>query len=141
MPYKDLEARRVYGRKYRAEHKDKIAEEKSEWQRKRRAQGTVCKHDAPEYVRDMSLRRMYGITLAEYNKLVTTQCGSCAICGVVPCEDPEAGRNQKCLHVDHDHETGEIRGLLCSDCNRGIGFLKEDSEMLMCAALYMTDGR
>lgn len=88
--------------------------------------------------RDYIYRRDYGITTAEYNRMVALQCATCAICGAVPCEDPDAGRNQKRLHVDHDHITGEVRGLLCSDCNRGIGFLGESAENLSRAASYLT---
>lgn len=90
-----------------------------------------------DWQRDYLLRRNYGISLNDYNELVITQCGACAICGDVPCEEPDAGRNQMRLHVDHDHKTGEIRGLLCSDCNRGIGFFKDDPEMLKRAAHYL----
>lgn len=68
------------------------------------------------------------------------QCGACALCGKVPGEDPERGRNQKCLHVDHDHKTGKIRGLLCSSCNRGLGYFGDDPVVLRRAAEYLTEG-
>jgi Recombination endonuclease VII len=95
-----------------------------------------------DWQRNYLLKRNYGISLAKYNQMVAEQCGSCAICGAVPSENPdEPGRNQKRLHVDHDHVTGKVRSLLCSDCNRGIGFLRENSEMLQRAALYLAEGR
>jgi hypothetical protein len=92
------------------------------------------KHD---YMRNTGLRRNYGITLDDFNALAKEQNFACVICGKVPSEDLDAKWNQKVLHVDHDHLTGKIRGLLCSDCNRGIGFLGESAERLERAALYL----
>lgn len=95
-------------------------------------------HDRnPDYARNLQLVRSYGITAEQYDNMALTQCGSCAICGSVPCENPEAGRNQKRLHVDHDHVTGEVRGLICSNCNRAIGLLKEDVVIVNRVADYL----
>ena len=91
------------------------------------------------YNRNNQLKREYGITLDKYNELVSLQCGACAICGDVPCENPDAGRNQWCLHVDHDHETGVIRGLICSNCNRAMGLLKDDLSVLQRMLAYLAD--
>lgn len=63
------------------------------------------------------LERTYGLTLAEYDEMLESQDGVCAICKE-PCA---TGRR---LAVDHDHDTGTVRGLLCSRCNLGIGYLK-----------------
>lgn len=82
--------------------------------------------------------RKFGITHAEYAELYKRQNGLCAICFM-----PEtATRNGKVksLAVDHCHESGNIRGLLCSDCNTGIGKLKEDKSILLAAIRYL-DGR
>lgn len=75
------------------------------------------------------LRNNYGITLKEYNKILKKQEGGCAICGTTALE--------QALSVDHDHDTGEVRGLLCSNCNRGIGLLGDSSDTLMRAAEYL----
>lgn len=88
------------------------------------------------YNRDMSYRRNYGITLDDFNALAEQQHFKCAICGKIP--DPNAKWNQKVLHVDHDHLTGHVRGLLCSDCNRGLGLFSDNAEMLLRAAAYLT---
>src|SRR2546423_5792224 len=60
------------------------------------------------------LKRKFGLTLEEYDEMLAAQEGGCAICG----EAPEEG---KILHIDHDHETGLVRGLLCQRCNHGLG--------------------
>lgn len=85
--------------------------------------------------KDYLLRRMYGITLEEYQEMVLRQKGLCAICGRMPV----GKHNQAVLHVDHDHETGRVRGLLCSHCNRGLGFFRESADLLRAAVDYLAD--
>jgi hypothetical protein len=87
----------------------------------------------PEQNRDRKLRRNYGITAAEYDALLAEQGGGCAICGRT--ENP--GRFRQSLPVDHDHETGAIRGILCIDCNRGIGMFRDDLRLLRRAVEYL----
>ncbi len=87
----------------------------------------------------MTLKRKYGITMDEYEQLLRAQGGVCAICG-----KPETRRNKQGvfrLHVDHDHSTGKIRSLLCSMCNSGLGYFRDDPEIMKRALLYlMPDG-
>ena len=81
--------------------------------------------------------RTFGISHAEYAEFHQKQNGVCAICF-----KPETAiRNGKVksLAVDHCHKTGKIRGLLCSDCNTGIGKLKEDRNILSAAIRYLND--
>lgn len=66
------------------------------------------------------------MTLEDYEKMSDLQNGKCAICG-----------EKKELHVDHDHETGMIRGLLCGNCNRAIGIMKDDKNLLIKAIEYL----
>ena len=72
-----------------------------------------------------NIKRNFGLTLKDYNNMAMEQHGLCAICGL-----PEKSKHQsgqvRHLAVDHNHNTGKIRGLLCSDCNRAIGFLRAD---------------
>jgi len=84
----------------------------------------------PKIERARRLKRDYGISQAEYTKISEEQGNVCAICG-----NPES-RNQP-LAVDHDHATGTIRGLLCNNCNTGIGLLKDSSELLDKASAYL----
>lgn len=77
--------------------------------------------------RDKHLRYKYGISVGEYQRLHNAQEGLCGIC-----------RNHtEILDVDHDHETGEVRGLLCRRCNQGIGLLGESIETLHSAIDYL----
>src|SRR5262249_25935193 len=68
----------------------------------------------PRRERDQHLRRTFGISLDDYEALLFAQGRACAICGHVP----DVGT---ALHVDHDHRTGLVRGLLCFKCNGGLG--------------------
>jgi hypothetical protein len=83
--------------------------------------------------KDYYLRRTYGLTLAEYKKILDGQNGVCAICGT---DDPK-GKSGTYFVVDHDHETGENRGLLCNRCNRAIGLLGESRDLLQSASEYL----
>lgn len=83
--------------------------------------------------KDYYLRRTYGITLTRYNELLDAQGGACAICGT---DDPK-GKSGTYFVVDHNHETGENRGLLCNRCNRAIGLLGEEVETLRSAIRYL----
>ncbi len=79
------------------------------------------------YAKNWQLEKQYGITLEHFNKLLIAQDGYCAIC--------------KCVlivpHLDHNHETGKVRGLLCKPCNQGIGFLREDISILTSVINYL----
>ena len=88
----------------------------------------------PASERSARSRRLirYGLTVDEYDDLLTAQNGVCAICG----GEPGARRH----HVDHDHVTGKIRGLLCTNCNQGIGRLKDDPNVVLAAAMYLLRG-
>ena len=86
--------------------------------------------------RKRALKFKYGITLEEYEKVLAEQKGLCACCGV----DKNAtggSREYWNFAVDHCHETGEIRGLLCNACNRGIGLLGDTAENLQRAVDYL----
>lgn len=94
-----------------------------------------------EWYRNRSLQKNYGITLDQYNQMLDEQNGVCAICG-----EPEKAihpnhntNKPQPLAVDHCHKTGRIRGLLCSFCNRAIGFFKEDIDLLNKTVQYLTN--
>ena len=74
----------------------------------------------------------YGVTQETYSKLLEAQQGRCAICGGSP-----SNTRNNCLHVDHDHETGAIRGLLCNNCNLMLGHARDKAENLRLAADYL----
>jgi hypothetical protein len=86
-----------------------------------------------ERARDVNFRRMYGITLADYNVLSERQGHVCACCG----RSAKQNRHKR-LYVDHDHATGEVRGLLCTNCNRNLGVL-ENEKFVSSAKRYLAD--
>ena len=92
---------------------------------------------------DAHLRRTFGITLAEYRDILVEQGGVCAVCGRPPTvalgiPTRRQGRAVRPrLVVDHNHETGEIRGLLCTPCNRGIGSLGDTADDVRRALAYL----
>lgn len=71
----------------------------------------------------------FGITLEDYDALLATQNGVCAICGLPP--------NGKNLPVDHDHKTGKVRGLLCDRCNPMLGYAQDNMAILTRAIDYL----
>lgn len=72
----------------------------------------------------------YKITPEDYNRMLDYAKGACEICSAVPTPD-------KPLCVDHDHTTGDIRGLLCDHCNRGLGYFKDNAWNLTLARRYL----
>ncbi len=74
------------------------------------------------------LRLRYGTTEEELERLLAAQDGLCAICGA---PDPE--------HVDHDHRTRKVRGLLCFNCNRAIGYFEDDVRDIWAAVDYLQE--
>ena len=79
------------------------------------------------------LKKAYGLTELEVAHMVVVQGGACAICRT------EFMEYRNC-HVDHNHDTGEVRGLLCSNCNPGLGQFKDDPARLRAAAVYLEGG-
>ncbi len=133
MPFKDIEKRKVWARKYikgrltipkvretyeiyhkkyRKDNKEKI----SNWHKENN-----MKEDFKEKRRNYHLQHSYGISLEVYEALCQSQNGLCAICGQ---------KSDKKLHVDHNHNTGNVRALLCKNCNTSLGLLKEDSKIV-----------
>src|ERR1017187_1318126 len=81
--------------------------------------------------RRYKLKMNHDITLEQFDVMLSIQGGRCAICGT-----DEPGGNGT-WHVDHNHETGDRRGLLCSNCNRCLGLLKDDIFILESAIVYL----
>lgn len=82
-------------------------------------------------LRKTHLKQKYGLTVEDYERMLEEQGGGCAICGRPPRDDIS-------LHVDHDHDTGLTRGLLCFPCNNAIGLMQDDPERLVRAAEYIS---
>lgn len=75
----------------------------------------------------------HGLTIAEYNEIICSQGGKCAIC-----HSEETAELNGRFCVDHDHKTGKIRGVLCANCNWGIGQFKDNTVLLASAISYLT---
>jgi len=109
-------------REYYEKNRERILEKNAEWKAKARTIGW-SRTDNNHY-----LGYKYGITLDEYEEMLAGQNGVCASCGT-----PPAGRK---LAVDHDHETGVIRGLLCQPCNTALGLLQESPDRVASLLAY-----
>ena len=81
----------------------------------------------PAKQRDKHLRRMFGITQVDYEKMLASQGGACAICG----------STTRRFHIDHDHATGKIRAILCQHCNQMLGHARDSAATLRSAADYL----
>lgn len=98
---------------YRARHREKLS---GHWRERRRAETL----------------KAYGLTPADYDRILASQNNACAICEST---DPQhwSGR----FHVDHDHATGQVRGLLCHGCNTGLGSFRDNIGSLQAAVAYV----
>lgn len=96
-------------------------------------------HSVREKHRVNSRKSLYGLSNEQFEGLLLSQDGKCKICCVTL--DQSFGRHHKPnkLVIDHCHITGEVRGLLCTMCNKGIGLLQDDPETVMSAFRYLTD--
>jgi hypothetical protein len=132
-PEKQVQYRREWrGRNPEKRHeeyiknKEKVLEQNKAW----RASLTEEQKDTMQW--RAKLRR-YGITLEDYNAMFAEQGGKCAICGAHQSELPAP------LFVDHNHETGQVRKLLCRNCNLVLGFARDNIEILKVAISYLKD--
>lgn len=101
------------------------------------------RHSKPEYeksryqavkveTRERHLKRKYGVDLGLYAKMLADQDNRCAICRA-----PESEQLNGVFHVDHCHETGKVRGLLCRGCNHMLGVVGDDPKILVRAIQYL----
>lgn len=101
-----------------------------------RAVHTRWRHGARgQELHRLTVLRKYGLTPEDYEQMLAVQGEGCAICGA-----PEPGGRSKTprLHIDHDHGTKKVRGLLCNSCNRGLGYFKDSPILLTEAAGYIS---
>lgn len=132
LPCKDertKEQARERNRRYVAAHPERRAAGQKRWRERVGPDYWRRWREAnPGKDREYQLRSLYGITVEQYDAMFEAQGGLCAICGR-PGNGP--------LRVDHDHETNEVRGLLCHGCNVAIGLMADDPDRLIAAAAYL----
>lgn len=121
-----VEKKRLSAKAWRERNKASITEKQSAWRDANRGLVRECGRKNTRKV----LYARYGLAPGEYDQMLTDQGGLCAICGSPPGSRP--------LSVDHCHTTGAVRGLLCHGCNTGIGFLKDNVDLLRKAVKYLS---
>lgn len=97
----------------------------------------LWRRESPTFRRShwrLHLKKKYGITPEDYDALLSSQSGRCAACGQEP-------RPPTRFHLDHDHATGKIRGILCHHCNNALGFTGDSLERLRLLVAYMERNR
>ena len=114
--------KRTDRRGYTSECKDCKSSNDKEWYKQNK-----------ESARNNYFKGTYGITTKDVERLKVEQDYKCAIC-----DEEESGRG---LFVDHDHDTGEVRGLLCHHCNSGLGMAKDNVEILKNMIKYLEKER
>lgn len=146
----DREARSAYHKNWRAENPEKAKrtpkkaaahyaqfriryETKPEVRKRKNDSVRDWQGKNPEKVRNMKLKKKYGITIEDFEAMFKAQDEKCAICGAT------SGYNFPA--VDHCHSTKKVRGLLCQRCNHGIGLFKDDPIRLRAAADYLERAR
>lgn len=124
---KNRDKRIEYSKEYRSKNREEII--------LRRRENYQLNRDKfrEEGRKSASIHRItqYGISVSDYNEMFSNQNGCCAICG-----KPEKLHHSR-LHIDHDHKTGIVRGLLCSKCNQGIGLFNDNIDLLQSAYNYL----
>jgi hypothetical protein len=88
----------------------------------------ACKSCVSVYGKEYRAKKLYGITYDEIQSIKAEQEDSCTICGEITQ-----------LVVDHNHTTGQVRALLCDLCNRGLGYFRDNPELLMRASNYLLE--
>lgn len=115
----------INNKRWLEENLDKKKEMQNEWQR-----------NNPDKRRNNELKNKYGITKEEYDAMLLSQNNKCKICNKEELSKGRSGDIRK-MAVDHCHETNKIRGLLCAKCNKALGLLNDDIEVLNNAIKYL----
>ena len=125
-------------RNYNARHPERIRARRKKWEQHNPEKVRAAQNkyrSKPEVLRRMKLRE-YALTEDAYSAIYNAQAGLCAIC--FTCLDLLDSRSR---HIDHDHVTGAVRGILCRACNLGLGNFKDDAALLSSAAAYLRRSR
>lgn len=127
--FKSLEVKKAYNRKYYIQHRKEFLDYQKDY---RRNNINKIKIAQKKYREDGLLVKKYGINGKQFKELCKKQNNACAIC-----ETPRRKLSRE-LHVDHDHSTGKVRGLLCNTCNRALGYFYDSIKNLKSAQRYLS---
>ncbi len=129
---RNKEKARLYGLRYRIENAEKLKQKRLEWYASNRA--LVLERRRKDYAAKAmsSIAKEFGVTPERYDKMFAEQRGVCKIC-----QQPSRGIR---LYIDHDHSKKRVRGLLCRECNLGLGFFNDDEKRLFWAIKYLAEG-
>lgn len=129
---KDTRDRREWRKDYYLRNKETILAKRTVYRNKNREIINKKKRGAqPEKRWAEFIKGRYGITSEQYHEILASQGGGCAICGTTVCQ---TGRR---LCVDHDHQTGKVRGILCTACNAVLGYSSDTPDILRRAIAYL----
>ena len=115
--------KKAYTKAYSIKNRDKINKQRREYYKANPHKRSSRLEARNVDYRDKSNAKVYGLTLEEYRQMFIDCDNKCNICG------KENGEKPNKLQVDHNHITGQVRGLLCRNCNTGIGYLKSDESI------------
>jgi len=143
MPYADKEKQRAYHREYQQRPKrkaykrawlDQNPDKQAEYIKRQRARIEADPEKYRTYFRNRHIIKTYGITPERYAEMVAEQGGVCAVCGRLPNGTNHVEQN---LVIDHRDDSGKVRGLLCNNCNSGMGMIGDTVAHLEAAMEYL----
>lgn len=121
MPYKNKNNQKAWRQRYYHKNKKRIKINNRKW-------GLLNQNKVKKYRRKYHLKHKFGITQEQYIQLLNSQNCKCFICGRL---------QVKIMHIDHNHKTGEIRGLLCFKCNTALGCVDDKISILKQMINYL----
>jgi len=137
--YADPEKHKERSREYHKSNRDKINKTMRKYYQKNIVKmKEYSRNDRaryPEKYEDRFKKWKYGLSLKDYLVMAEQQKGKCMICDEVIMGNGATGK----LHIDHDHEKGNVRGLLCYKCNVGLGYFKDNPKILLRAIDYLNE--
>ena len=119
-------------REYYKTHREKISAYKREYYQTHKEKIKAYRFNHKEKNKKYHLKSLYGLSLTDFDNLLLAQNNKCPICG-----QPLDLQKPKNVVVDHSHKTGKVRGILCSNCNKALGFLKDNPEYAYNASIYL----
>ena len=128
--FKNKEKYNERKRQYYHENAERIKEERRLYRKTNRDKYLLYFIKNKDRIRNNRLKREYGITLEQHKKMLTDQNECCAIC-----------KNKRPLKVDHNHDTGKVRGLLCDKCNVALGLLGENINVVESLLIYLKNDK